>query len=237
MSKLIKYLEVDDDVNVYVVGDIHGAYHLLKEKLKEVSFNYNKDLLIAVGDLVDRGNENEKCVGLLNEQWFISIKGNHEDFCYKGMMDDHIKFYHRMVNNGGDWFYNLPEDLMEQVGRRLNQLPILLEVKYKGKKFGFVHADVPVEDWELLKEMLNNGDNIGDRTIEDYCLWSRSIIDKYFNYGYEPCIAQVDNVFLGHTVIPKVTQVGNCTFLDTGGVFKKFDNGYDLSVVNLSDYV
>ena len=38
-------------------------------------------------------------------------------------------------------------------------------------------------------------------------------------------------------VIPKVTQVGNCTFLDTGGVFKKFDNGYDLSIVNLSDYV
>ena len=33
------------------------------------------------------------------------------------------------------------------------------------------------------------------------------------------------------------TQVGNCTFLDTGGVFKKFDNGYDLSVVRLEDYV
>ena len=235
--KKIKYINGDDYSNIYVVGDIHACYTQLKEKLKEVGFNYNKDLLIAVGDLVDRGNENEKCVGLLNEQWFISIKGNHEDFCYKGMMDDHIKFYHRMHNNGGEWFYNLPEDLMEQVGRRLNQLPILLEVKYKGKKFGFVHADVPVEDWELLKEMLSNGDNIGDRTIEDYCLWSRSIIDKYFSCGYEPHIAQVDNVFLGHTVIPKVTQVGNCTFLDTGGVFKKSDNEYDLSVVNLSDYV
>ena len=31
----------------------------------------------------------------------------------------------------------------------------LLEVKYRGKKFGFVHADLPVEDWELLKEMLD----------------------------------------------------------------------------------
>ena len=38
-------------------------------------------------------------------------------------------------------------------------------------------------------------------------------------------------------ILPEVTQVGNCTFLDTGGVFKKFDNGYDLSIVNLSDYV
>lgn len=232
----VKYLEIDDDVNVFVVGDIHGEYTLLMEALKEVGFNFNNDFLIAVGDLVDRGRENEKCVGLLNEQWFTSVKGNHEDFCYKGMMDDHVKFYHKMKNNGGEWFYELPDDLMEAVGRRLNQLPILLEVKYRGKKFGFVHADVPVEDWELLKEMLEQGDEIGDRTVEDYCLWSRGIIQKYEDYGYEPTIAQVDNVFLGHTVLPKVTQVGNCTFLDTGGVFKKFDNGYYLSVVNLGDY-
>ena len=233
--KKVKYLEVDDDVNVFVVGDIHGEFTQLHTKLKEIGFNFQQDLLIAVGDLVDRGQENEKCIGLLNESWFTSIKGNHEDFCYKGMMDDHIKFYHRMSNNGGDWFYNLPEDIMEYIGRRANQLPILLEVKYRGKKFGFVHADVPVEDWELLKEMLEQGDSIDDRTIEDYCLWSRGIIDKYLNYGYEPTIAQVDNVFLGHTVLPKVTQVGNCTFLDTGGVFKKFDNGYDLSIIRLED--
>ena len=232
----VKYLEVDDDVDVFVVGDLHGSYTLLKETLKEIGFNYNRDLLIAVGDLVDRGKENEKCIGLLNEQWFTSIKGNHEDFCYKGMMDDHIKFYHKMTNNGGSWFYELPDDLMEAIGRRLNQLPILLEVKYRGKKFGFVHADVPAEDWELLKEMLEQGDKIGDRTVEDYCLWSRGIIQKYEDYGYEPIIALVDNVFLGHTVLPEVTQVGNCTFLDTGGVFKKYDNGYKLSIVKLSDY-
>ena len=232
----VKYLEIDDDVNVFVVGDLHGSYSLLKDELKAVGFNYNTDFLIAVGDLVDRNTENEECVGLLNEHWFTSIKGNHEDFCYKGMMDDHVKFYHRMTNNGGEWFYELPDDLMEYIGRRLNKLPILLEVKYRGKKFGFVHADVPVEDWELLKEMLEQGDEIGDRTVEDYCLWSRGIIQKYEDYGYEPCIAQVDNVFLGHTVLPEVTQVGNCTFLDTGGVFQKYDNGYKLSVVKLSDY-
>ena len=48
----VKYLEVDDDVNVFVVGDIHGEYTQLKDKLKDVGFNYNTDLLIAVGDLV-----------------------------------------------------------------------------------------------------------------------------------------------------------------------------------------
>ena len=232
----VKYIDGDDYSNIYVVGDLHGSYTQLKDKLKEVGFNYNTDLLIAVGDLVDRGKENWKCIGLLNEHWFTSIKGNHEDFCYKGMMDDPVKFYHRMPNNGGEWFYELPDQVMEAVGRRLNQLPVLLEVKYKGKKFGFVHADLPVHDWELAKEMLEQGDCIGDRSFEDYLLWSRGIIDDYENTGKTVDIAQVDNVFLGHTVLKEVTQVGNCTFLDTGGVFQKFDNGYKLSIVKLSDY-
>jgi len=235
--KKVKYLEVDDDVNVFVVGDIHGEFTQLHTKLKEIGFNFQQDLLIAVGDLVDRGKENELCVDLLKEHWFTSVKGNHEDFCVKGVDDENIAFYHKMTNNGGEWFYSWSKPVQKGLAEIFSGLPILLEVKYKGKKFGFVHADLPVEDWELLKEMIEQGDSIGDRTIEDYCLWSRGIIDKYLNYGYEPTIAQVDNVFLGHTVLPKVTQVGNCTFLDTGGVFKKFDNGYDLSVVRLEDYV
>ena len=234
--KKIKYINGDDYSNIYVVGDTHGGYTQLKDKLKEVGFNYNTDLLIAVGDLVDRGKEHEKCIGLLNDHWFVSIKGNHEDFCYKGMMDDHIKFYHRMSNNGGEWFYNLPEDLMHDIGNLLNQLPVMLEVKYKGKKFGFVHADLPVQDWELAKEMLLNGDNIDGRSFEDHLLWSRGIITDYENSCEIVNIAQVDNVFFGHTVLPRITQVGNCTFLDTGGCFKKYDNGCDLSIVKLSDY-
>lgn len=227
---MISYLEINSDVNVFVVGDIHGCYSLLMSKLEEVGFNKNTDMLIAVGDLVDRGKENEKCIGLLNEKWFTSVKGNHEDFCYKGMMDDSVRFYHRMKNNGGDWFYSLPDDLMTAIGKKLNDLPVLLELKYKGKKYGFVHADVPVEDWELLKEMvMNNDDQIGiERSIVDACLWSRRIVEmEHVN------IAQVDRVFLGHTVLDDIKHVGNCTFLDTGGVFNEYDEKYKLSIIKL----
>ena len=38
-------------------------------------------------------------------------------------------------------------------------------------------------------------------------------------------------------ILKEVTQVGNCTFLDTGGVFKREDNIYDLSIIKLEDYV
>ena len=69
--------------------------------------------------------------------------------------------------------------------------------------------------------------------MSEHLLWSRDLIsnDEHVN------ITGIHNVFFGHTVIPKVKQLGNCTFLDTGGVFK--GNGYwcDLTIVNLKDYV
>lgn len=229
-----KFLDVNEYREVFVVGDIHGCYSLLMTKLKQVGFNVNTDLLISVGDLVDRGTENEKVFNLLNQHWFTAIKGNHEDFCYKGLYDSTVEFYHKMSNNGGKWFYELPDDIREHVGRKMNSLPTLLEVDFKGKRFGFVHADVPVEDWSLLVEMVINEDNDlnMDRNIVESCLWGRKVVylDTYN-------VADIKRVFLGHTVLPRIKDVGNCTFLDTGGVFKQEGQPYDLSIVKLSDYI
>ena len=41
--KKVKYLEVDDDVNVFVVGDIHGEFTQLHTKLKEIGFSVRQD--------------------------------------------------------------------------------------------------------------------------------------------------------------------------------------------------
>lgn len=234
---MIKYLKDEGFGEYWVVGDIHGCYSLLIAKLKELGFDFEKDTLISVGDLIDRSFENEKVFNLLNERWFVACKGNHEDFCYKGLFDSTIEYYHKMPNNGGSWFYNLPDDLREHIGRRFNQLPIMIELHLQGKKLGFVHADLPVEDWELLKEMVLQRDVIDGRLVDDHIMWSRSIIENYETLGREPIIAQVDNVFLGHTVLPEITQVGNCTFLDTGGVFKKEGEPYDLSIINLNKFI
>ncbi len=45
--------------NVWVVGDLHGCYTRLMSELHRVDFDPAQDLLISVGDLIDRGTE--KC--------------------------------------------------------------------------------------------------------------------------------------------------------------------------------
>lgn len=220
----IEYLDVDDDVNVYAVGDIHGEYTKLITELDKLGFDYDHDLLIAVGDLVDRGNENLKCVELLDKKWFKTVMGNHEDFCIQGAYDYSIAFYHKMTNNGGEWFYKLDETTIENIVERLKQLPILLELRYKGKKYGFVHADLPYQDWEHVKACVDADDEIDGRSIVDHCIWSRGIV----NSTVPVYIAQVDEVFFGHTPLQEIGRIGNCTFIDTGAVF-----GNKLSIVKL----
>ncbi|EOA4941290.1 metallophosphoesterase, partial [Escherichia coli] len=41
--------------NIWVAGDLHGCYTNLMNKLDTIGFDTKKDLLISVGDLVDRG--------------------------------------------------------------------------------------------------------------------------------------------------------------------------------------
>lgn len=228
MTEIIKYLHIEDTSNVYIVGDIHGEYDLFVKQLFSMGFNPNVDVVIAVGDLGDRGPQSEKCYSLLQQHWFYSVLGNHEDFCIKGHIDDHVAFYHRMPNNGGEWFYNLSEDTRECLVQRLKSLPVLIELDYKGKKYGFVHADVPVNDWNVLKNKLINNESIDNRSIKDHCIWARNVV-----YMDEYPVSNIESVFLGHTVQEEVKHVSNCVFLDTGAVFKNTNNKYKLTILKL----
>lgn len=49
-------------------------------------------------------------------------------------------------------------------------------------------------------------------------------------------IEMMDRIYF-EIIMTRLKDVGNCTFLDTGGVFKGEGLPYDLSIVKLSDYV
>lgn len=68
-------------MNTYVIGDIHGNFLGLVQCLKLCKFNYKKDKLIALGDIVDGGDESYECVEeLLKIKNLVCIKGNHDDW-------------------------------------------------------------------------------------------------------------------------------------------------------------
>ncbi|MBC8082165.1 MAG: serine/threonine protein phosphatase [Hymenobacter sp.] len=74
-------------MDLFVVGDVHGCYHTFRELLQH--WRPGEELLIQLGDLMDRGNFAPECVALAAElcgqypAHTLFLKGNHE----AGMLD------------------------------------------------------------------------------------------------------------------------------------------------------
>ena len=46
---------------VMAVGDVHGQYEKLKKLMRRIKFDPSQDMLIFLGDLIDRGPESLQC--------------------------------------------------------------------------------------------------------------------------------------------------------------------------------
>ena len=63
----------------FVIGDIHGAFKALLQCLARSSFDYKKDTLIVIGDVVDGWPEVPQCISkLLTVKNLIYVWGNHD---------------------------------------------------------------------------------------------------------------------------------------------------------------
>lgn len=201
------------DGKVYAVGDIHGCYDLLMNCLDQIGFNFKSDLLIAVGDLVDRGHQNIQCVELLSKPWFVSVLGNHEMLCIQGLQNESYKQCH--VSNGGEWFYALDEEDMVGIAQTFSRMPIAIELERNGKLFGFVHGHIEQNNWDDFKESFDTFDgNQFTRSPVDTSIWGRDRTNlKLTQYSK---VSGVEAVILGHTVFEKPVRRDNCYYIDTG---------------------
>lgn len=116
--------------HIFVVGDVHGCYRQLMTALNQVGFDTGCDLLVSVGDLIDRGPQNLACLDLLQQRWFRAVRGNHEQMALDALNDSaRIPLWRA---NGGDWFFQL-DDERQALARRLlalaAQLPYVIEIE------------------------------------------------------------------------------------------------------------
>lgn len=93
----------EDGKNLFIIGDVHGCWHTYSAMLGH--WDTNREILIQVVDLVDRGRYSHKCLEISRqlEQLFpgqaIFLKGNHEQMMIKFLkgMDQRDHW----IKNGG----------------------------------------------------------------------------------------------------------------------------------------
>ena len=223
---LVKIWDKEIKGKLWAVGDIHGCYNLLMTRLKEIGFDFENDLLVAVGDLVDRGTQNIQCIELLSKPWFTSVRGNHEDLCIGGLLNESYKRCH--VDNGGEWFYMLDGQAMYNIAKTFAELPVVLEISHNGKKFGFVHGHIEQNNWDEFKETFTQ-EPTAFRDPSELAMWGRDRLDedkKQYTH-----VTGVDAVIMGHTVTQKPCKRDNCYWIDTGAVHWGTMTILDLSLI------
>ena len=219
MAEIVKTIGALDLASIYIVGDLHGSYSLLMQELKNLNFDFHNDLLICTGDLIDRGTENLECIALLEQSWFLTVRGNHEEMCIQGQHDPKMKDMHQ--RNGGAWFYKQFQKTRQRIIERLAQLPLVIEVELENKKVGIVHADIDIHDWSLFKQDICKGDYkiSGVSSAYSNALWGRGRIRNHSEL-YD-VVENIDEIYLGHTIVKEHTKIDNSHYIDVGSSFTK----------------
>lgn len=131
--------------NVWVVGDLHGCYTRLMSELHRVDFDPAQDLLISVGDLIDRGTENVECLELLQMPWFRAVVGNHELLMLDALSPDGN--VNNWLMNGGQWFFMLDADqeiLARALVELVRRLPYIIELNTGQETIVIAHAAIRI---------------------------------------------------------------------------------------------
>ena len=220
MSK-IKTFQKNKTGKDYVVGDIHGCHKLLMKKLHKMSFDFKNDRLFSVGDLIDRGPENEACLNLIYENWFFPVMGNHEVFMFDAIANKRDTMW---LQNGGMWavfsdLYIYEKDFWAQ--EISNLIPYAIEIEDGNKKIGIVHAE-PTDDWNDVVDFCNKNysllditnDNVPEKDNKIFIdmTWSR----KRIKNNIKNKVKNINKVFVGHTIVKRHKKLGNVHYIDSG---------------------
>ncbi|ABM97042.1 metallophosphoesterase [Methylibium petroleiphilum] len=216
----------------FIVGDIHGAYDMVIEAMRLVSFDKEKDRLFAVGDLIDRGPDSWRVARFLSQPYVFSVRGNHDHnlvSLYVGGEPNEAALDFIAPRFGLQWWLETPPELRADILQALIRLPVAIEIATRRGTVGIVHGNVPAGmGWSAFLVHLQRG----TLSVIDEALEGRTRIANGDTSG----VLGVGRLFVGHTPRrggPK--RYGNVYAVDTGAIFNALmgKDHYGLTMANI----
>lgn len=194
---------------IFAIGDIHGCLEKLQTLMKKIDIDYQKDILIFIGDYIDRGRSSREVIDYIirlreKSENVICLMGNHEQMFMNYLDGVNEGLY---LGNGGratleSYGILLSDNVQERKakvsGKHLQFFRSLLPY-YESDQYVFVHAGV-------RSELPMN-----EQTIDDL-LWIRfAFIENRKDFG--------KTVVFGHTPMKNLMIEKNKIGIDTGAVY------------------
>ena len=204
---------------IFAIGDIHGTVDKLAVLMDKIPIDFNNDILVFIGDYIDRGPSSFEVVDYLvglkqDHPDIVFLKGNHEDMLQRYLAGSDRFTY---LYNGGQ--QTLDSYLNRENKSEFSPIPAdhldfyeSLVLFYETEDYIFVHAGMR-ENVPLKKQKPQE------------LMWIREdFIDSKFNFGKK--------VIFGHTPFQKPLVQRNKIGIDTGAVY-----GNQLTCIQLPDEI
>ncbi len=190
-------------MRIFAIGDIHGCAEALDRLLGRLPVDWGVDLVIFLGDYIDRGPEPRRVVEKVMElrklypERVIALRGNHEWMFLRYLRGIEPEVF---LFNGGEatlraYYQEGKLDIPEEHRTFLEDLPLY----YETEDYFFVHAGVRPERPLHSQE-------------EEDLLWIRE--GFYYYPGTFP-----KKIVFGHTPFPEPLLLPDRLGIDTGCVY------------------
>ncbi len=194
---------------IYIVGDLHGCYDLFEQEMAAAGMDKTQDLVLSVGDLVDRGAQNLQCLALLTQPWFKAVRGNHEMLMFGALNNETEDSTYWWRVNGGCWDELLTDEqnqTLRALAGRIPDLPFIIHLQLEKSVVVVAHADYPDDHYVFGKQVDPQG-----------VIWNRTRIADILA-GEQRSIAGADLFVFGHTIMQTPLPHNNLMYIDTGAV-------------------
>ena len=224
---------------VYVTSDLHG-YPLadLQALLDGAGFT-DKDFLVILGDVIDRGEHGAELLRWIMEQDNVELLlGNHElmmlgcDFLFSEITDTSVdeistqdmKAFKIWQRNGAEPTLNglksLGRDAVAEIVEYLRECPLYEDVVIGGRRFVLTHGGL--------------GNYEKGKTIEEYedhdLVWYRPELTEEFDDGFTLIVGHTPTWYYGDRYKGKMIRRKTWINIDTGAAM-----GLDPMLLRLDD--
>lgn len=208
---------IPQDARAFVVSDLGGNYVALIQMLQDVNFNWDRDVLISVGDLIDRGPNSLKLLKLfLSEPRFYAALGNHEwmlvDAAYENDSGVRSQKLRNWISRGGAWGAKMPvKKLIKIADAIVDNFYCAITVRFEDmpkRLIGITHADFPFKSWDAK--------SFSEFDEHDYLAMTCRRYRANSDPNYDFPIKGVEYTIHGHSRFEQPTLKHNCLFIDTG---------------------